>query len=118
MTHYIETQTKSGGVLKIEVEDTSKPSPGFARATQPTNVSGEAAKSAYNDLLNTIQACAAGVVDTIQTMEATPSAASVDFAIKVDGEVGVMIARSREDAQFRVSLSWKQPEPDKPDGDK
>ncbi|GAB4424578.1 MAG: hypothetical protein Kow0031_03640 [Anaerolineae bacterium] len=118
MTHYIETKTKNGSVLKIEVEDTSKPSTGFARATQPTNVSTEAAQSAYNDLLQAIEACAAGVVDTIQNMSATPSAASVDFAVKIDGEVGVMIARSREDAQFRVSLSWKQPEPDKPDGDK
>lgn len=118
MTHYIETPTKSGGILKIEVEDTSKPSTGFARSTQPTNVSSEAAKSAYDDLLQAIQSCAAGVVETIQNMPASPSSASVDFAIKVDGEVGVMIARSREDAQFRVSLSWKQPEPDKPDADK
>ena len=117
MTHYIETKTKSGNVIRIEVEDTSKPSPGFTRSVPPTNVSGETAESAYGDLLQTIEGCAAGVVDSIQSLDAPPSSASVDFAIKIDGEVGVMIARSREDSQFRVSLSWKQPEPEKTDSD-
>ena len=117
MTHYIETKTKSGGVIRIEVEDTSKPSPGFTRSVPPTNVSGEAAESAYNDLLQTIEGCAAGVVDSLKNLETPPSSASLDFAVKVNGEVGVMIAKSRDDAQFRVSLSWKQPEAEKTGSD-
>jgi len=110
MTHYIETQTKDGSALRIEVEDTSKPTPGFTRQSSPADMSSDAVKDAYDQILRTIRGCANGVVDTVQSLEARPSAASIDFAIKVDPEAGAMIAKTREDAQFRVSLSWKQEE--------
>jgi hypothetical protein len=115
MTHYIETQTKDGSTIRIEVTDTSKVGAGFTRPATPTHISTEEAKDAYNQLLTTIKHCANGVIDTLQTLEALPSTASIDFAVKIDAEAGAMIARSREDAQFRVSLSWKQPEPEKND---
>jgi len=113
MTHYIETQTKDGATLRIEVESTSKTSVGFTRQPSPTDVSSEGVKDAYDQALTAIQNWANGVLDTIQNMETQPSAATVDFAIKVDGEVGAMIAKSRDEGQFRVSLSWKQPEAEK-----
>lgn len=113
MTHYIETQTKDGSTIRIEVTDTSKAGAGFTRPTTPTQISSEGAKDAYTQLLTTIKHCANGVIDTLQNLETLPNAASIDFAIKIDAEAGAMIARSREDAQFRVSLSWKQAEPEK-----
>ncbi len=110
MSAYIETQAKDGTIIRIEVESASKTSTGFARQPAPVNVSTEAAKDAYDQTLNTIRACANGVLDTLQTLEVLPSAASIDFAIKVDAEAGVMIAKSPAEAQFKVSLSWKQVE--------
>lgn len=110
MTHYIETKTKDGSTIRIEVEDTSKAAPGFPRKTAATDVSSEAAKDAYQQTLQTIRACADGLVETIQNLQALPNSASIDFAIKIDAEVGALIARSRDDAQFRVSLAWKQTE--------
>ena len=112
MIHYIETQTKDGSTIRIEVADTSRPAAGFARSTTSTHISTDATKDAYSQLLTTIQHCANGVIETIQNLEALPNAASIDFAVKIDAEAGAMIAKSREDAQFRVSLSWKQPEPE------
>ena len=117
MTHYIETKAKDGALIRIEVEDTSKPAPGFTRHTPNANLSGESAAGVYNEILQTIQGCANGVIDTVQNLEALPSSASFDFAIKVDAEAGALVAKSREDAQFRVSLTWKQPEADKENGE-
>lgn len=109
MTHYIETNARDGSVIRIEVEDTSKTGVGFtSKPVRATDVSGDMAKDIYNQTLKTIQACADGVIDTIQNLEALPNSASIDFAVKIDAEAGAMIAKSREDAQFRVSLSWKQ----------
>jgi len=113
MTYYIETFSDDGLPIRIEVEDTSKPSAGFTRSTSPTNISNEAVKDAYDQTLRTIRGCANGVISTVQNLDTLPSSASIDFAIKIDPEVGAMIAKSREDAHFRVSLSWKQPEPEK-----
>src|SRR5262245_3972430 len=113
MTHYIETQIKDGSTIRIEVADTTKAGVGFSRSAATTEISTEEAKEAYNQLLTTIRHCANGVIETLQNLEALPSTASIDFAIKIDAEAGAMVAKSREDAQFRVSLSWKQAEPEK-----
>jgi hypothetical protein len=114
MTHFIETETKDGKILRIEVEDTSKPTTGFTR-TKPTNVSTEAVVDAYTQVLDAIAGVATGVLETVQNLDATPSSAAIDFAIKINSEVGAMVAKSREDGQFRVSLTWKQPSPEDDD---
>jgi hypothetical protein len=113
MTHYIETQIKDGSTIRIEVADTTKAGVGFSRSSAATQISTEEAKDAYNQLLTTIRHCANGVIETLQSLEALPNTASIDFAIKIDAEAGAMVAKSREDAQFRVSVSWKQAEPEK-----
>ena len=114
MTQYIETFTDDGIAIRIEVDAISKHGGvGFARQAPSDDVSNETTKDAYDQTLKTIRGCANGVIDTIQNLESLPSSASIDFAIKIDPEAGAMIAKSREDAQFRVSLSWKQPESEK-----
>lgn len=114
MAQYIETFTDDGKAIRIEVATDSKlGGVGFARHAAPDDVSSEATKDAYDQILKTIRGCANGMIDTIQSLEALPSTASIDFAIKVDPEAGAMIAKSGADAQFKVSLSWKQAEPDK-----
>ena len=112
MTHYIETKTKDGIPFRIEVEDTSKPTPGFTRTSAPTNLSGEAAGDAFAQLLQAIRGVASDLISTVQSLESSPSVTAVDFAIKIDAEVGALVARSRDDAQFRVSLTWKEPDSD------
>ena len=114
MTQYIETFTDDGTAIRIEVEaDAKMGGVGFARQASPDDVSSASTKDAYDQTLKTIRGCANGVIDTIQNLDALPSTASIDFAIKIDPEAGAMIAKSGADAQFKVSLSWKQPEPDK-----
>lgn len=115
MIHYIESYTENGSPIRIEVEDTSKPAAGFTRHTSPSDLSSDAVKDAYDQTLNVIKSCANGIIDTIQNLSAPPSAAAVEFSVKIDAEVGAMIAKARDEGQFKVSLSWKQSEPDKDD---
>ncbi len=117
MADYIETHTKDGAILRIEVETTHKAAAGFSRQTPAANVSGETAKEVYNQTLTAIRACANGVIETIRGLDSLPSAASIDFAIKIDAEAGAMIAKSLGDAHFKVSLNWKPAEAEKKDKD-
>jgi hypothetical protein len=113
VTDYIETKTSDGTIIRIEVQSTTKTATGFGgRLPAPTNLSNETAATAYDQTLLAIRACADGVIKTLQNLEATPSAASIDFAIKIDADAGAMVAKSRDDAQFKVSLTWKQVEAD------
>lgn len=111
-THYIETVTEDGQSIRIEVEETVKSSAGFTRQNPQANLSSEAVKDAYEQALATIRGCADGVVATLQDLTPSPSSASIEFSIKVDAEAGSMVAKTRETGQFKVSLSWKQPEPE------
>jgi hypothetical protein len=115
MTEYIETQTKDGAIIKIEVETVSKVAAGFSRPASPANVSHEGVKDAYDQTLQIVRVCANGMLETMQGLDTLPSTASIDFAIKIDAEAGAMIAKSLGDAHFKVSLSWKQVEPESKD---
>lgn len=115
MAEYIETQTKDGATVKIEVEAASKVAAGFTRPAAAANVSHEGVKDAYEQTLQTVRVCANGMIETLQGLDTLPSAASIDFAIKIDAEAGAMIAKSLSDAHFKVSLSWKQVEPESKD---
>ncbi|MCB0208570.1 MAG: hypothetical protein KDJ52_04555 [Anaerolineae bacterium] len=115
MVHYIETLIKDGQSIRIEVDEASRSGAGFARQSPSSDISSDATKDAYSQVLDTVRGCANGVIDVLQSLEAQPQSASVDFAIKVDAEAGAMIAKSRESGQFRISLSWKQPDPDDKD---
>lgn len=112
MTDYIETRTKDGGVIRIEVDTTAKAAAGFgSRQSTPSNLTHEAVADVYEQVLSTIRGWTNGFVETLQSLETTPTTASLDFAIKIDVETGALIAKSRDDAHLRVSLSWKQAGP-------
>ncbi|HRV92884.1 MAG TPA: CU044_2847 family protein [Anaerolineae bacterium] len=115
MVHYVETLTKNGQTIRIEVDEAARAGAGFARQSPSPDVSSDASKEAYTQMLDAVRGCADGVIDVLQNLEAQPSSASVDFAIKVDAEAGALIAKSREGAHFRISLSWKQPDAEEKD---
>jgi hypothetical protein len=113
MTDYIETKTNDGTPIRIEIESVAKKvGAGFSPHAADGD-GGAESENAYTQTLNTIRACANGVVETLQDLESPPSAASIEFAIKVDAKAGVLIAKVPGDSHFKVSLSWKQVEPEK-----
>ncbi len=112
MIEYIETKTDEGTPIRVEVESSLKSGAGFGKKTSGGEVTSEVAKDAYNQTMSTIHACVDGIIGTLQNLDAAPSTASIDFAIKIDAEAGAMIAKSMGDSHFKISLSWKQIEPD------
>ena len=111
-TEYIETKAKDGSVIRIEVEPGAKSKTGFGGQVDAT-ADGAAAANAYEEMFATIRTCANGMVDTLQSMDAPPKGASLDFALKIDAKAGPMIAKSGSNVHFKVSLSWHEPEPEK-----
>ena len=69
MVEYIETQTKDGTTIKIEVEAASKVAAGFTRPASPANVSHEGVKDAYDQTLQTVRICANGMIETLQGLD-------------------------------------------------
>ena len=111
MADYVESLTKDGKKILIEVDTDGKGSAGFGRQSGTDGPTAGGA-DAYQQSLDTIRTCAADLIDTLQTLETPPKAASFDFGIKVDPKAGAMIAKSMGEGQFKVSLSWRQDEPE------
>jgi|GEM_PF-1478532 len=112
MIEYIETKTDQGIPVRVEVEPSIKSGAGFGQKTGGGEVTGEAAKDSYNQTMHTIHAFVNGIIGTLQNLDASPTSASVDFAIKIDAEAGAMVAKSMGESHFKISLSWKQIEAD------
>ena len=117
MSHYVETQTKDGATLRIEVAEDYRGGAGFAQAIKAGEDADASSKDAYGQTLDAIRACAKGVIDTIQELETQPSGASIDFGIKIDVEAGAMIAKSIGEGQFKINLSWRQSDSEAEEGD-
>jgi Trypsin-co-occurring domain 1 len=63
---------------------------------------------ALGDGLNLTRKCAARAVETIKAMDEAlrPQEFSVQLAIKLDSEVGAVIAKASAGAQLQVTMKW------------
>lgn len=102
---------EDGQVVKIyfEVDDESAYSDG--RETR----GGECvlpAQDVFTKAMSLIRTCAEQVAKTVREVPDTfqPDGFEVQFAVKADTSVGVVIARSTAEAQIQVTLRWGKEE--------
>lgn len=69
----------------------------------------ESARDVFGDGLDLVRACAGRMSEMVAAMVADPrlDEISVQLAVKLDSEVGAMIAKASAGAQFQVELKWK-----------
>ncbi len=106
MVDFIESKAGKDGKILIEVKNIGG-SVGFG-ATQSKEQEAHI-DNAFNHALNTIRLAADSVLETLDTLDdRKPDHVKIDFAIKIDGHAGAMLARADSgDAQLRVSLGWQ-----------
>jgi len=75
----------------------------------PEAVGEIAKKSAYalNYAMNTIRTMADKITETVGKVAEKPAKVTVEFGLKLDPEAGAFIASAGTEAQFLVSLTWK-----------
>jgi hypothetical protein len=77
------------------------------------------ARDVYGEGLDLVRSCAARVARMIVDIDnaididkvARPSQLEVQLAIKLDGELGAIIAKSSAGAQLQVTMTWARPTP-------
>ncbi|ASC70472.1 hypothetical protein XM38_014110 [Halomicronema hongdechloris C2206] len=62
---------------------------------------------ALDQAMGTIQGVANCTSETLGKLAQSPSEVEIEFAIKVDAEVGALIANGRQEGNLRVKLVWK-----------
>lgn len=115
MAEFIESKAGKDGKILVEVKNVGG-AVGFGAAKSKEQEAH--IDNAFNHALNTIRLAADSVLETLETLDdRKPDHVKIDFAIKIDGQAGAMLARADSgDAQLRVSLGW-QHKPESADAD-
>ncbi len=99
-------------LVKFEMEDGS---PVYVEIEQTpdgpqlvSNAPGEVAQaqSKFTDALKYLEPAAKAVLGTLQDIN-RPDEINLEFGIKLDGKVGAILASAGTEANFKVSLKWK-----------
>ena len=122
MTRYIKYPTEDGGIMLIEVEDSTDAmlsKGGTIRASRP----GEAVKEAveevqtrFEDAMNVVRRNAQTIIGKVKGLSDPPDELEVTFGLKATGELGnFAVAKVGAEANYTVTMTWKREKEDKAD---
>jgi hypothetical protein len=109
MTIVKDNVTTSNGeetTIYIEV-DAIQPNRFYGDLRGPDQIV-DAAKDVFGSGMKLIRTCAEQVVSSIQTVDQTirPTEFEIQLAIKLDSEVGAILAKASAEAQLLVTMKW------------
>jgi Trypsin-co-occurring domain 1 len=95
----------SGGSVLVEIDE----QPGVARAGRAGAVLREA-RTTFEQAVGEVRDAAAAALAQLTAMTRAPDEVELKFGIKLDAEVGAVIARTGIQGQFEVKLKWRRDE--------
>ncbi len=90
-----------GGTVIVESKD-------VASGTGPVSAGGVVAKSEqhFSDVMTQLDRVLPILKSQVQEKLADASEVKVDFGIKLAGKLGIVIASSNVEANFKISITW------------
>jgi phosphoribosylaminoimidazole carboxylase (NCAIR synthetase) len=93
-----------GGTVVVESHEEATGSP--VRGGSLARITETAGKS-LEDTLSVIRPVADAALAACRDLVASPAEVEVEFSLKFDAEVGVVIARAKTEGSLRVKVAWK-----------
>jgi len=109
MTNSTNTQDNDSSLLLVEPSKTSGVKTVSIKLWKKEDLAKKS-EEAMNRAMNTIQNMAKKVNDTIDSLEekSKPDNVGVEFGLKFDGELDVIIAKAGVEASIVVTLNWQK----------
>ncbi|MBS4096279.1 MAG: hypothetical protein KGZ83_05510 [Sulfuricella sp.] len=60
-----------------------------------------------SEVLPAVRGIASSLLESLEGLARKPDTVSVEFGLKIGGEVGVILTKGTAEANFKLSLSWK-----------
>lgn len=94
--------------IYVEVEDPQKTHQYYDDLRGQGNQVVEAASDVFSRGMSLIRTCAEQTVTAMQKIDRTmrPSEFEVQFAVKLDSEIGAILAKASAEAQLQVTMKW------------
>ena len=103
MKQLIEFPSETGKSILVEVESIDDE---FGEK-EVSRIAKKAAQT-FQEALETTKPIAEAIIDKLGNLSQRPQEIGVEFGLKLNAETGAIIASSGIEANFKVSLKWKQ----------
>lgn len=104
MKRLIEFSLETGNSISVEVEDVEG---NLIPAASPNEVITRASQT-FEDTLEKIKPAANVMITKLRELSHSPDEVQVEFGIKFSAEVGAIISSVSGEANYKVTLMWKQ----------
>ena len=101
--HVIEVPLDDGESVRVEVDAPG----GIAQAARPGEVATRAAES-FQAALERFEPVTEAIIKRFQNLTERPAEVGVEFGIKLNADAGVVIAHTSGEANFKVTVQWRQ----------
>lgn len=109
MAEFARFPLEGGGSVTIEVDERL----GTVHAGKAASVVQEVAES-FERTLAEVRNAASAVLGQFRSMAERPDEVELKFGVKVDAQVGAVIAKSGLQGQFEIKLKWVRDPPPAP----
>lgn len=92
---------EGGGSVLVEVDS----APGVQRISKHGKALLDA-KSTFEDALQDVRHAAGAALGQFQAMTERPSEVQITFGIKIDAQLGAVVAKTGLEGHFEVTLTW------------
>jgi hypothetical protein len=100
MSNLIRFETADGGHIVVEMADDSS---GIQRASRASII--EAGRK-FGEVLREAEGAAADALEAFRSDRLKPDEIEIEFGIKLNAEVGALIAKTSTEGQLLVKLVW------------
>jgi hypothetical protein len=104
VTDHVDEKESEAILVEFTTGEGLRPVGLFSRKKEPELA--EKSNKAIEKAMSTIQRMANRVNSTVGNIDKRPSNVEVEFGIKFDAEVGVIVAKAKMEAGMTVKLGW------------
>ncbi len=106
MKHIVEFPMENGEVLLVEVDDVGSSGPTMRGGHTGEMI--ERARLTYEEAVDKIKPAAESILKRIRDIAEPPDVISVEFGIKLNANIGAILASTSAEAQFTLKLTWNR----------
>ena len=108
MNRLIEFDLEEGGSILVEGEAKGPEPGGMVPASRGVEEVPEKARQSFEAALDKVRPAAAAIIKKLRALHDPPDEVEVEFGLKMSAEAGAFVAAAGVEANYKVTLTWKQ----------
>jgi Trypsin-co-occurring domain 1 len=109
MSRLVEFPLQDGGTVLVQVDEAAaEPA---TRGLGDRRLVTEQAQQTFEQAIARVQPAAQALISPLRALADAPEEVGVEFGLELSAEAGAFIAAASSTASFKVTLTWRRPDP-------